>query len=274
MQRIQNLRMMRISLLLPFLLLPTLLAAQVVNTEKLRSAGEEGWLAEAGLDFGLTRNKAGQTLRLGSRLRLEYQKGNSRWMALGAYNLTQFRDVEDPGSVPRNFANNAFGHLRYNYFMNDWLTWEAFTQLQYDEIQQIDARLLTGAGPRVKLLRTDSSQLFFGLLYMYEHEESTDVFEQPEERAVDVVLNDHRLSTYLSGGFQITKTFQINHVTYFQPNLSDFGDFRISSETSFSFKISNKLSFRTYFQLMYDEQPPIPVPNTMYTLSNGLEIAL
>jgi hypothetical protein len=261
--------------LLLLLALPLLSHAQVVNTEKLRSASDDGWLAEAGFDFGLTRNKAGQTLRLGSRLRLEYEKDKSRWMLLGAYNLTQFRNVENPGSVPRNFANNAFGHLRYNYLANDWLTWEAFTQLQYDEIQQIDARLLTGTGPRVKLLRTDSSQLFFGLLYMYEHEESVNVFEIPEERTLDVVLNDHRLSTYLSGGFQITETFSINHVTYFQPNLEDFfGDFRISSETSLSFKISKKLAFRTYFQLMYDERPPIPVPNTMYTLSNGFELSL
>lgn len=256
------------------LLLPFLLPAQVVNTEKLRSTEEQGWLAEAGLDFGLTRNQAGQTLRLGSSLRLEYQQGNSRWMLLGAYNLTQFRNVEDPGSVPRNFANNAFGHLRYNYFINDWLTWEAFTQIQYDEIQQINARILSGTGPRVKLLRTDTSQLFFGLLYMFEHEESTDEFEEPMEREVDVILNDNRLSAYLSGGFRITETFGINHVTYFQPNLEDFGDFRISTETSLTFRISDKVSFRTYFQLMYDERPPIPVPNAMYSLSNGLQVSL
>ena len=256
------------------LFMPAFLSAQVVNTEKLRSSGEKGWLAEAGFDFGLTRNKAGQTLRLGSRLRLEYEEGKSRWMLLGAYNLTQFRNVEDPGSVPRNFANNAFGHLRYNYMMNDWLTWEAFTQYQWDEIQQIDARILSGTGPRVRLLQTDTSQLFFGLLYMFEHEESRDVFEEPVEREVDVVLNDNRLSAYLSGGFRVTETFSINHVTYFQPNLEDFGDFRISSETSLSFRISDKVSFRTFFQLMYDERPPIPVPNTMYTLSNGLEVSL
>lgn len=270
-----NPKTMRKPYLLLLFLLPFIGNAQVVNTEKLRSEQEQGWLAEAGFDFGLTRNKAGQTLRLGSRLRLEYQQGNSRWMLLGAYNLTQFRNVEAPGSVPRNFANNAFGHLRYNYFVNDWLTWEAFTQYQYDEIQQIDARILSGTGPRVKLLKTDTSQLFFGLLYMFEHEESRDVFEEPTQRTVDVTLNDNRLSAYLSGGFKITETFSINHVTYFQPNLEDFfGDFRISSETSLSFKISDKLSFRTYFQLMYDERPPIPVPNTMYTLSNGFELSL
>lgn len=275
MQESTKLLQMKTRILLPLLLFPLWLSAQVVNTEKLRSAGEEGWLAEAGLDFGLTRNKAGQTLRLGSRLRVEYDTEKSRWMLLGAYNLTQFRNVEDPGSVPRNFANNAFGHLRYNYLANDWLTWEVFTQLQHDEIQQINNRLLSGTGPRVKLLRTDSSQLYFGLLYMYEHEASTDFIETPEETLEkDVSLFDHRLSTYLSGGFQITETFNINHVTYFQPNLEDFSDFRVSSETSFSLKISEKLAFRTYFQLVYDRRPPIPVPNLMYTLNNGLEIAL
>ena len=98
--------------------------------------------------------------------------------------------------------------------------------------------------------------------------------KEEETLEKDVSLFDHRLSTYLSGGFQITETFNINHVTYFQPNLEDFSDFRVSSETSFSLKISEKLAFRTYFQLVYDRRPPIPVPNLMYTLNNGLEIAL
>ncbi|MCB9038428.1 MAG: DUF481 domain-containing protein [Lewinellaceae bacterium] len=257
------------------LFLPVMAFTQVVNTEKLRLDKEEkGFFGEASLDLGLARNRAGQTVRLGTSARLELRRGAHRWMALGAYNLTQFNDVDEPGSAPKNFANNGFGHLRYNYRANRWLTWEAFAQAQYDRIQQIDLRLLAGTGPRLRLVKTDSAQLYFGALYMFEHEESRNEFEEPEAFTERLFLDDHRLSTYLSTGLRITSYLTINHVTYFQPNLSNFSDFRISSETSLSVKLTNRLSLRTYFQLIYDTAPLVPVPNAMYVLNNGFSLVL
>ncbi len=242
--------------------------AQVVNTEKLRLQDSQStWVGDADLSFGLTRNKAGQTLALGANGRVEHLRGRSRWMALAGYGLTQFLNVDDSEAVPKNFRNNYFGHLRYNYRFSDRLTLEAFSQGQYDEIQEIDVRLLNGLGPRLRLARTDSTHLYFGLLYMYEYEETSEF----EDR---IVFNkDHRLSSYLSGGFRINDNLVVDHVTYFQPNLRDFGDFRISSETSISVAITNKLSFDTYFQLIYDAQPPETVPETMYMLRNGLNLS-
>ncbi len=249
--------------------------AQVVNTEKLRlDKKEKGIYGEANLDLGLARNRAGQTVRLGAGARLELRRSNHRWMLLGAYNLTQFNDVDEPGTAPKNFADNGFGHLRHNRRINSWLTWEAFAQAQYDRIQQIDLRLLVGTGPRLRLLKRDSAQLFFGALYMFEHEESRNEFEEPETFTEHLILDDHRVSTYLSAGLHLTSYLAINHVTYFQPNLSNFSDFRISSETSVSIKLTNRLSLRTYFQLVYDTEPLVPVPNAMYVLNNGFSLAL
>jgi len=244
------------------------LTAQVVNTEKMRSdAPSEGWLAEANLNFGLTRNKAGQTVSLGSRARVEYLKNKSRWLVFGSYNLTQFKDVDDPEAVPRNFANNAYGHLRYNYKLKDWLTWEAFSQTQFDEVQEVQIRVLNGTGLRFAITETKKWQLFLGTLYMYEYEETTDLPELTYNR-------NHRLSSYASIGLQVTETFTLNHVTYFQPDVVNWQDYRISTETSLAFNITDKLAFTTYFQLVYDTRPPITVPETMYVLRNGLRIVL
>ncbi|MCO6492239.1 MAG: DUF481 domain-containing protein [Phaeodactylibacter sp.] len=261
--------------LLLLFLFPIVAHAQVVNTEKLRlDKDDKGFFGEAALDLGLARNRAGQTVRLGSSARLELLRGDHRWMLLGAYNLTQFNNVDEPGSAPKNFANNGFGHLRYNYRSRDWLTWEAFAQAQYDKIQQIDLRLLAGTGPRLRLIRSDSAQLYFGALYMFEHEESRNEFEEPEPFTERLILDDHRLSTYLSAGLQITSYLAVNHVTYYQPNLSNFSDFRISSETTLSVKLTGRLSLRTYFQLIYDTEPLVPVPNAMYVLNNGFSLVL
>ena len=263
---------MRLLFLCCLLIIPALTFAQVVNTEKLRLDNEEDkWTGEIGTNFGLSRNKAGQTLALGTRLRLEYKSGASRWMLLGAYNLTQFNNIDVPGSAPKNFTNNAFGHLRYNHALNGRLTWEAFAQAQYDEIQQLDIRTLAGTGPRIQIMESDSSQLYWGILYMYEHEESYNLLENAMQQPV--VLDDHRISTYLSGGFSITDFFAINAVVYYQPRLDKWGDFRIASETTLSVNITEKLLFNTYFQVIYDDDPPAPVPNTMYVLRNGLEVS-
>ncbi|MCG8329685.1 MAG: DUF481 domain-containing protein [Chitinophagales bacterium] len=250
----------------------SMLSSQVVNTEKLRLEDSHKALGgEAALTFGMARNKAGQTLSLGSRLRLELSKGNSRWMFLGAYNRTQFNKVDVPGSAPKNFTNNGFAHLRYNYRINDFITWEAFSQGQFDEIQQLDRRLLAGTGPRIRLLRTDSSHLYVGCLYMYENEVSYNEFEDfPRE---ENLLYDHRISTYFSGAYSLNNYFTINLVVYYQPKLTQWEDYRISSETSLSVQLSKTLSFNTYFQLIYDAKPPVPVPNTMYVLRNGLSVS-
>jgi len=244
------------------------LTAQVVNTEKMRSdEPPEGWVTEVNLTLGLTRNKAGQTVSLGSRGRLEHLKNKRRWLLFGSYNLTQFKDVDEPDAVPKNFANNAYGHLRYNYEISDLLTWEAFSQTQFDEVQEMQIRVLNGTGPRFKLIENEKLHLFLGALYMYEYEETTDLSELTYNRT-------HRLSSYASLGLQVTETFTVNHVTYFQPDLTNWQDYRISTETTLAFNITNKLSFTTYFQLVYDTRPPITVPETMYVLNNGLRLAL
>lgn len=257
---------MRMLILPLFVIFPILMIAQVVNTEKLRLTGKEkDFQTVADFNFGLSRNKAGQTLRLGTQARLEYERKKSKWMLLGAYNLTQFLNVDDPDAVPKNFANNAFGHLRYNRKVNKWLTWEAFTQGQWDEIQEIDIRYLIGTGPRFRVKETEESHLFLGALYMLEYEETS-----PEE--LNNINKDQRLSTYLSAAWLVNEMISINHVTYFQPNLADFNDFRISSETNLSVKINDYVALKTYFQFIYDSRPPITVPESMYVLTNGLSV--
>lgn len=254
------------------LLTPLFIFAQVINTEKLRlDKKDSGWLGDLGLNFGLTRNKAGQTVALGTNGRIEHVQAQQSWLLFGAYNLSQFLDVDDSEAVPKNFTNNAFGHLRYNRRINPLITWEAFVQGQYDEIQEIEHRFLAGAGPRFRIVEQDSLQLFLGALYMYEDEASNETeFINSEEIERTVFHHDHRLSAYASIGWRIRDAVVVNHVTYFQPRLDLWSDYRISSESSLSVQLSTKLRFNAYFQLVYDTQPPNSVPNTMFVLRNGL----
>lgn len=257
--------------------------AQVVNTEKLRLVSRDtGFVGDVGLSFGLGRNKAGQTLRLGSQMRLEYLMARSRLMLLGSYDLTQFNNVDVPGSVPKNFNNRAFAHLRYNRDLTRGVAWEAFFQSQFDEIQEVDVRTLMGTGPRFTLAQNDSSALFFGVLYMYEYEETSDarvlVFDPGQNQEVEqdslTYNRHHRLSAYLSISVALVDFFTLSHVSYVQPRLDRPDDLRIASETTLSIRMGKKFSFDAYLQLIYDTRPPMTVPRTMYTLTNGLSMRL
>lgn len=242
--------------------------AQVVNTEKLRSDRKDhGWYLDANVSLSVTRNKAGRSLSFNAQARGEYLFTKHKLLLFGGYSLGQFRNVSDSLALPSNWLNNRFGHLRYNYHFTNWLTLEVFSQAQFDEVQEIRIRWLNGIGPRFTLLENDSATLYLGALYMYEYEETTDLEPQ-------LVFNrHHRLSGYVSAAYALTSYFTINHVTYFQPRLDQFRDFRISSETTLSVTLTQKLSFNTYFQLIYDSNPPITVPEVMYTTRSGLNLS-
>ncbi len=262
---------MRNLLLLIVLQLPLIAWSQVVNIEKLREDMEaSGFDAELTGTFGLTRNKAGQTLNFGGQLRLDWLQPKSQWYLFGGYNLTQFNNIDEPGSAPKNFTNNGFGHLRYNYQVNPIITWEAFSQVQYDEIQELQIRVLAGTGPRFQLLDQDSFRLYLGAIGMYEYEES---FEQDISEMDSLAFHrDFRASIYLAGAVSITPWLNLRHITYYQPLLEDLGDYRISSETNFMVQISKNLNLTTMFKFVYDDAPPETVPNLMYRLSNGINI--
>ena len=245
--------------------LPIFLSAQIVNTEELRfNASDKKVVGLIDMDLGLNRNKAGMSIRAGLDLRLELNNEQSRWMFLGGYRLTRFTNLNNPGSLPTNFLNRGFAHLRYNKNLSDKTTLEVFSQYQFDEIQEIDRRILHGIGPRFELIATDSAHLHIGALYMYEYEETS---EDPEQL---VYNKDHRLSSYVSFGFQFNEFVSLTNVTYFQPNLSKLNDYRLTTNLLLNAAFSKWVGFKVSINLVYDNQPPLTVPNAMYDLSTGL----
>lgn len=257
-----------------FLLCNFHLLAQVVNTEKLRiNDTDQKLIFETDINLGLTSNKAGQSSRYGFRVRGEYDWRKHKFFFFSGGNLTRFVGRSE-GAEPTNFVNNRFAHFRYNYDINKKITLEAFTQIQTDEIQLIRNRSLTGTGLRFQLVKNDTASLYLGAIMIYEYEEEFEgASGKPTE--IDLINRDPRASLYVSAAYAFTSYFTINHVTYYQPNVSDFRDFRISSESIVSVSVSKKVSFKTYLQFIYDSRPPDPaVPNSMYSLTTGLSFSI
>lgn len=227
---------------------------QVANIEGKRIEDDTStWSGSAGIDFAITKNT--QLIQnLGGKAHLQLHLGRSRFLLLGEISY-----LRTEGS---NLTNSAFGHLRYNYKISPLLTWEAFTQTQYNQITKIQQRTLLGTGPRFRLVKSDKVRLYLGTLYMYEYEEVTG----------ESINRDHRMSSYLAFSWYPKDNITLGSTTYYQPLLAGFSDYRIASDNYLELAITKSLSFRVAYLLNVDSNPPAGIPTTTYELRNGLKL--
>ncbi len=247
----------RALLLCCFLFLFGLAQAQIVNIERQRIATDTtGWFGSAAITFSGQKNTK-SIIALASNTLLEYKSKSSRdlWLL-----ITEFSLISADGD---RFANNGFGHLRFNTKVNDALRWEFFVQAQYNSLTKINRRYLLGSGPRIKLTQYEHAKFYFGIAYMYEIEDIQDP---------DRILYDHRMSSYFSFSLLPEESVSFVSTIYAQPLFTDFGDYRISNETTLILAITKKLNLSASFRYAFDEVPPNGVPKSIYSFSNGLEL--
>src|SRR5688572_17746670 len=137
---------------------------QIVNIESARMQSDTvGWMGGAGAAVSLNQD-IDRVFGTNVSAHLQYKTSNDQglWLILGDYG---FLKVDD-----KKYISNGFGHLRYNKKVNAWLRWEVFTQIQNNDITQIDSRFLFGTGPRFKIAKNNILRLYAASLVMYEQE--------------------------------------------------------------------------------------------------------
>ncbi len=228
--------------------------AQIVNIEAKRVAHVDSseWYGRLNLAFNLVEN-GNSIVNLNGGTNLEYVKGRHWFLTLTNFNFVQV-GKED-------FINDGFLHFRYNYSINKVISYEAFTQFQYNEKLRLKLRWLLGSGLRFTLLNKENHNAHLGLTYMYEYNEETN----PE-----IEFRDHRLSSYFSFAIRPFQNATLRSTSYFQPVLSDFNDLRLSSQTALAINLTKKLKFTTTFNITYDSRVPEGVVNTIYSFRNGI----
>src|SRR5690606_10733919 len=120
-----------------------------------------GWLGSIGTSFQLE-NSAVRVININAEAQLEYKALRSLYLFLANYNLLK--------GEGKTFQNNLFYHFRYNYKLNNLLRWEAFAQMQQNNIAGIKSRFLIGTGPRFKISGTEKLALYASTAFMYENE--------------------------------------------------------------------------------------------------------
>lgn len=230
-------------------MIPFSIRCQIVNVEEKRFDNRDGWLGKIDLEFDFTKDSE-KVLELENNIRIGYHKGDHLYLFLNE--IEMIKDGEN------DVLNNGFQHLRYNYSLTDFLILEAFAQYQFNQVQQIDKRILMGLGPRFGILQRDSIKFYIGIQIMREWEK-TERYE-----------NNIRSSNYFSVFWQISNTVNFISTTYYQPLVKDFKDYRIANESSFQFNVSENFKMRLSYELLYDTEVPIGVPSTFYSINTGL----
>lgn len=228
---------------------------QIINVEANRlPADSMGWNGLVTTNFYTNKNTSVQySLDAGSKI--QFRKGSSLWLSLNHARFL-FKNTDQ-------LENQGYQHFRYNYLWTDLITWEAFTQIQFDQVLRIDVRALVGTGPKFNLVREKHTRISVGTLYMFEHE---------REQGNDIIHNDHRISAYLSLSWRIFKQLYVQNITYYQPRIDYFSDYRVSSGTNLTLDLNSRFSFNTGVSLNYDSSPVIDpgIEKFTYTISNGL----
>lgn len=243
-----------ISLFLIFLIItPNKMKAQILNVESLRKSSEDGIHGSVGLNFELKKERV-QQFGISSDAFIMYKKAAHRVLFK---NVLELQKVAD-----QDLSNNDVIHFRYGYKIIEWLSYEAFTQGQFNKVSKIDLRALVGTGPRFKLTKNEKYKVYIGPLMMYEYQK-LDQEENPIE-------NNIRASIYVSFSLFPVENMAITHTSYYQPKIDYFRNFRLSSQTSLRFLIYKNLNFQTNFQYTFDQYPADDVPKSQYNLNTGI----
>lgn len=229
--------------------------AQIVNVESQRMQKDTvGWFGHFGTGFLFERN-AVKVIDINVSGYAEYQTAKSIYLFLANYNL-----LEGNG---KSLNDNTFYHLRYNYKINTWLRWEAFTQLQHNDITGIKLRRLAGTGPRFKIVGSKKFILHAATAAMYEYEK--------EETSPTIYHNDLRSSSYISLNYTPSENAEITGAVFYQPLFQNYHDYRVLNQITGKLRLAKHFFFKTTWYYLHDSKPAAGTPKFNYSISNGIE---
>jgi putative salt-induced outer membrane protein YdiY len=159
-------------------------------------------------------------------------------------------------------ANLLRGGGRYEYNVTDRFFTFAFSDLEHDELQQLDLRWVLGGGAGWYLVKNDRSQfqIFGGASY------------NRESFADDITRN----SGEVLAGEEFTYKFN-DRVSLFErfvifPNLSETGEFRLNFDAGLQTKINDRFGWQLTFSDRYLSNPVPGFDENDIILTTGVRV--
>jgi hypothetical protein len=246
--------------------------AQILNVEKQRLSGDSvnyflGNITAAFSANNLSINDEGETVSfvgLNANSDFGYISEHHSFMLLSDFNYAATSD--DP------INSTGYGHFRINFLRDRDLSYEAFTQLQYDQGRGMEVRWLAGGGIRLHLLKKKDVGIYAGIGAMYENE----VWETPGAEERTVTLRLWKSSNYLSSRIRFNEHVNLNLIAYYQTGYDfdrEFFRHRVSSDLNLLVGITEVLSLTTSVFAGYENRPVVPITKFIYSVSNGIQLS-
>lgn len=229
-------------------------SAQILNT--LSGFGQEpGWQGQgtalASLSGGNT-----STREYSVDLAGQWQGDRNRLRLIAGYDFSRENDVTS--------KEESRAHLRHNYRLDRWVSTLAFAQYQRNPFQDLQRRMLWGAGLRLELRDEAPNRLGVGVSAMYEVDRLTTGDRQ------GVV----RLSTFVDFSHELGESVRSNLVGWYQPRVDDFADTRASVIGELELDLHGPLKLLVAASIDYDSRPPADVDELDWDVDTGLRFSL
>jgi hypothetical protein len=160
-----------------------------------------------------------------------------------------------------------FAHLRHNFELNPDAWWEEYGQLESDRFRRVQLRELVGTGPRLRIAHGARVELYFGTSYMLEHTALDSADQNAEGQGTF-----ERWSSYVAATFKPQDRILISTVSYIQPRIDRFADYKVLSVSGADFKITNLLHSRLDVTARYESMAPSDVRHADLELKSSLEV--
>ena len=166
--------------------------------------------------------------------------------------------------------STGYTHFRINFLRKNQLSYELFTQVQYDEGRKMTFRYLNGGNFRFQLVNSKKTRLHVGIGVMHEQEN----WKNLEDESMLIKKDIFKSTNYINYQQKLNEFVNLNLIAYYQGGYDQESSVfrnRISGDFDLNVKLTNQLAFNTTFTAQYEDHPIIPINNWVYSLTNGLK---
>lgn len=241
-------------LIILFILFYNVSLSQIINIEKMKFDNDtSNFIIYFSTNFNKKITKYDETTFNGS-LNFLYKLNKHTFINIINSNVYLLDDDVD--------QYGYFEHFRYNYNINNTLIPELYLQYKYDNLLDINKSYLIGNGIRIKTINKDNIKIFIGISIMYHYKELIN----------NIKSETFRNSNYLTLCYKLTNNIKFISTTYYQPNIIDIKDYRMSNDNSFFFSINKYLELAIFYN---SYKTTNPTPNIRsYIYNTGLKIVI
>ncbi len=199
---------------------------------------------ESGIDFTQKTGNVNSTA-LGIDFRLDSFSGKNHYVIMADKRSRSVSQVE--------YDDYLMVHLRFIRQLTEHMFSELFIQNEQNPYVSLNQRQLYGLSFRHELLRRRNEfydTTIFGATGMMLELEA--LSSEPDDRR-------YRFNNYLNARIVSDQRYEMQLITYFQPMVGLFSDYRLLAEAKLSYHLNAYLRWNLSIEYRYDHMPPVGV---------------